>query len=257
MKNLLLLTCLIMLSINSFSQCTATAVATPVLCFGFCDGSATVIATGPSPFTYQWNTSPPQTNQSATGLCAGNYTVLVTDAGGISCTANVTINSPTVLVVNMSSTPASCGGCTDGTATSFVTGGTPAYSYQWDAATGNQITSTATGLIPGVYTLCVADGNGCTTCAPVTVTFATGIDVQASSSISIYPNPTENWITVSLEEGTATSVTIRNSLGQLLLSDKIKTTNQVALDLSSYPTGIYFLQLEVDGQVITKKVVKE
>jgi hypothetical protein len=84
-----------------------------------------------------------------------------------------------------------------------------------------------------------------------------GIDELTSSSISIHPNPTKDWITVSLEEGTATSVTLRNSLGQLLLSDKTPSTNQVELDLSSYPTGIYFLQLEVDGKVITKKIIKE
>jgi len=87
--------------------------------------------------------------------------------------------------------------------------------------------------------------------------FEVGVDELSSSSISIHPNPTSERITVSLEEGIATSVTIRNSLGQLLLSDKTPSTNQVELDLSSYPTGIYFLQIEVDGQVITKKVVKE
>jgi hypothetical protein len=84
-----------------------------------------------------------------------------------------------------------------------------------------------------------------------------GIVELLSTDVNIHPNPTQDWITVSLEEGTATSVSIRNSLGQLLLSDKKPSTNQVELDLSSYPTGIYFLQLEVDGQVITKKVVKE
>jgi hypothetical protein len=82
-------------------------------------------------------------------------------------------------------------------------------------------------------------------------------DQREQQVVNIYPNPTQGWMTVSLEEGTATSVTIRNSLGQLLLSDKTPSTNQVELDLSSYPTGIYFLQLEVDGQVITKKIIKE
>jgi hypothetical protein len=84
-----------------------------------------------------------------------------------------------------------------------------------------------------------------------------GIDELSSSSVSIHPNPTTSQLSISLEKGTATSVTLRNSLGQLLLSDKIKATNHVAIDLSTYPIGIYFLQLEVDGKLITKKVVKE
>jgi hypothetical protein len=57
-------------------------------------------------------------------------------------------------------------------------------------------------------------------------------ELTLNQNINIHPNPTKDWITVSLEEGTATSVTIRNSLGQLLLSDKTLSTNQIELDLS-------------------------
>ncbi|PCJ26368.1 MAG: hypothetical protein COA97_06190 [Flavobacteriales bacterium] len=84
-----------------------------------------------------------------------------------------------------------------------------------------------------------------------------GIEELPTTSISIYPNPTTGQLSISFEEGTARAISISNSLGQLLLSDKIKATNQVSLDLSTYPTGIYFLQLEVDGQMIIKKIVKE
>ncbi|MBL4593367.1 MAG: T9SS type A sorting domain-containing protein [Flavobacteriales bacterium] len=83
------------------------------------------------------------------------------------------------------------------------------------------------------------------------------IDENDASKLSIGPNPTIDKLFISLEEGAATSVTIRNSLGQLILSDKVKAMNQLELDLSLYPTGIYYLQLEVDGQVITKKIVKK
>ncbi len=90
----------------------------------------------------------------------------------------------------------------------------------------------------------------------VSVTSTIGIDEPSSSSISIYPNPISGMLSITLEEGNIASVTIRNSFGQLLLT-KAPPTNQLVLDLSSYPTGIYFLQLEVDGKVITKKVVKD
>lgn len=93
-------------------------------------------------------------------------------------------------------------------------------------------------------------GNPCST-------FGVGIDKLTSANINLHPNPTYGQLSISLEKGTATSVTLRNSLGQLLLSDKVKATNQIAIDLSTYPIGIYFLQLEVDGKLITKKVVKE
>jgi Secretion system C-terminal sorting domain len=87
--------------------------------------------------------------------------------------------------------------------------------------------------------------------------FGVGIDELTSSTISIHPNPTTGQLTIALAKGSATAVTLRNSLGQLLLSDKSLTGNQLTLDISAYSTGIYFLQLEVDGKLITKKVVKE
>ncbi|PCJ01080.1 MAG: hypothetical protein COB15_01205 [Flavobacteriales bacterium] len=59
-----------------------------------------------------------------------------------------------------------------------------------------------------------------------------------------------------LEEANTTSVTIRNCLGQLLLSDKHESTNQLELDLSNYSYGVYSLQLKVDRQVVTKKIIK-
>lgn len=73
----------------------------------------------------------------------------------------------------------------------------------------------------------------------------------------VFPNPTTGQLTISLEDGTATSVTIRNSLGQVLLSEKHASSNEVVLDISSYPSGLYFLQAEVNGNIITKKIIKQ
>ena len=38
---------------------------------------------------------------------------------------------------------------------------TPDYTYQWDAAAGNQTDSTAINLAAGMYTVSITDGNGC------------------------------------------------------------------------------------------------
>ncbi|HHZ65995.1 MAG TPA: T9SS type A sorting domain-containing protein [Flavobacteriales bacterium] len=48
--------------------------------FSICDGTATASVTGgTAPYTYSWNTSPTQTNATATGLCPGTYTATVID----------------------------------------------------------------------------------------------------------------------------------------------------------------------------------
>tara|TARA_B100001287_G_scaffold24073_1_gene17555 strand:+ start:2879 stop:6274 length:3396 start_codon:yes stop_codon:yes gene_type:complete len=59
----------------------ASVSSSPVTCAGS-DGTATVNASGGYPgYTYTWNTTPPQTTATATGLDPGIYEVSVDDAG--------------------------------------------------------------------------------------------------------------------------------------------------------------------------------
>ena len=59
-----------------------------------------------------------------------------------------------------STTPVSCFGGSNGTATVSTTGGTGSYSYMWSS--GNNLTSTAnSGMCPGNQTVTVTDANGC------------------------------------------------------------------------------------------------
>lgn len=62
-------------------------------------GSATAnVFGGTPPFTYLWNTTPAQTNLTATGLAAGNYRVTVTGSDGCTRTGTGTV-SPTCFTV--------------------------------------------------------------------------------------------------------------------------------------------------------------
>ena len=75
----------------------ATASTTPVSCAGS-DGTATATAiNGFPPYTYSWNTNPPQTTPTISGLTPGTYTVTVDDAG--TCTPPV-IQTVTVALSN-------------------------------------------------------------------------------------------------------------------------------------------------------------
>ena len=84
----------------------------------------------------------------------------------------------------------------------------------------------------------------------------TNIDELMSSSLSLYPNPTTGQLSISLEEAKTGVLRVLNSLGQVVLEDDFKGVTELILSLDG-PSGLYFIQLEVDGQVITKKVVKE
>jgi len=69
--------------------------------------------------------------------------------------------------------------------------------------------------------------------------------------IAVYPNPTKNHIDFSIH----TNVQIFNATAQLIAEKK----NVNTLDLSTQPTGIYFITLtNNNGQVIQRsKIVKE
>ncbi|MCX7729286.1 MAG: choice-of-anchor L domain-containing protein, partial [Bacteroidia bacterium] len=80
---------------------TATASTTLSTCGSSCTGAASVTATGGSgSYTYTWLPTGGTSNY-ASGLCPGNYTVIVANAGGGSCTQTTSI----VLNINGPSVP--------------------------------------------------------------------------------------------------------------------------------------------------------
>jgi hypothetical protein len=159
------------------SSPVVNAVPSHVLCFGGNTGSAGSIVTGGiAPFSYQWNTNPPQITSTAGGLSAGSYQVIISDSIGCKDTASVTINQPASLpVANAGNDQTVC----EGTVTSIggippASGGTLPYSYTWSPSTGLNDTSdgnpqlTASANI--TYTLLLSDANSCSSSDSLTLT---------------------------------------------------------------------------------------
>ena len=77
------------------AEITTTSSSTPS---AGSDGSATVSAAGgTAPFTFSWNTSPMQTEATATGLAPGDYECMVTDASGCEVLVSVTVAQTTAV----------------------------------------------------------------------------------------------------------------------------------------------------------------
>jgi photosystem II stability/assembly factor-like uncharacterized protein len=144
---------------------SASVTITNASC-GSANGSAVVAASGgTAPYTYQWNTSPVQSTQTATGLAAGGYIVTVTDKNGCSKSAMAPIvNLGAANAVLDSVVPADCA---SGKGSIYITvsGGSPPYTYLWFDGLGNFISSAQdlVGVPSGNYALTIAsNGNPCT-----------------------------------------------------------------------------------------------
>ena len=218
---------------------TSTTNAT---CAGACTGSATASASGQSPFTYSWSTSPVQTGGNATGLCAGNYSVLVTDNQGCTSTSSVTVTEPLPLQLSAVITNSTCIGCFDGEIDVTVAGGTPGFQYLWSIG---EITEDLSILLAGSYSICVVDQNGCSLCDTYTVLDpGTGINTITSSGVSIYPNPFSNSTTIKLDlkGDEKTKLKMYSSIGQCVFETEFYG-NEHILNAGNISDGIYFLQL--------------
>lgn len=143
------------------STLTDTVTATNVSCFNGTNGTATANVTGGTPpYNFSWLPGA-LTTATITGLTAGTYTSIITDANGCNATDTIPVSQPALAITDtITATNVSCFNGTNGTATANVTGGTPPYYFSW--LPGALTTATITGLTAGSYISIVTDTNGCT-----------------------------------------------------------------------------------------------
>ena len=167
-------------------QITIAIAAIDVTCNSACNGQTIVIpAGGTSTYSYNWSSG--CVAASCSSLCIGTYTVTVTDAWGCNATASTTVSEPSLLTAaSPVTTPASCNGVCDGTATAAGSGGTigAGYTYSWNTVPV-QNTATASSLCAGTYTCTITDSNACTTTTTATITEPTLVVIEPIAASTI------------------------------------------------------------------------
>lgn len=146
---------------------------------GLSNGSINLtIINGTAPYTYDWNVNALDGTEDPTGLAAGTYSVTITDAA--SCVAGATFElissaGPTASITSVNTT---CG-LSNGSINLTVTGGTPAYTYDWNvnALDGTEDPS---ALAAGTYTVTVSDVNTCTATASAIIAPSTGFTASTT-----------------------------------------------------------------------------
>ncbi len=226
-----------------------TVTLTHLQCFGDSSGSVDLtVSGGISAYTYLWSNN--ATTQDVSGLDAGSYNVLITDANGCKDTAFAILTQPTALAYSVTSSPASCSTCADGGASATVSGGTSPYTYAWTPS--GKTTQSVTGLLPGQYTVCITDSSGCSACDTVSIGTNSGIAEYNSPAISIFPNPSSGMFKVQGLKANA-NLFIYNCIGEMVYSVAIPRKDEL-INASSLPFGIYFLKIETEDKIYTKKL---
>lgn len=73
-------------------------------------------------------------------------------------------------------------------------------------------------------------------------------------NLNVYPNPASNEVNISTEN--ADQLSIYNSVGQVVFTNNSLIKNEIIkVDISNYPQGIYFVQIQKEGELKTKKLV--
>jgi hypothetical protein len=220
------------------------------LCIGDSGQIEIEIQNGQVPYMISWNIAGDSTILVAP---AGTYTATITDAGGCTTSISSTLNDPTPILANSSSTNSTCSTCPDGIASVSPTGGTPPYSYLWsDGNTTNSITNT----LPGTYNVTITDANGCEMSASVTINFSTlGIDELLQFGVTVYPNPMTDFIKIESTKDAIESAQLIDNSGRLVMERTING-KVGTMETTQLAKGNYQLILKTGDQTFKVQVVK-
>lgn len=125
---------------------------------------------GIAPFTFQWNTQPPEFTDTIRNLSPGFYKCIVTDASGCADSTIATVFNGTT-TISQSVVHPICMQPNNGRASLIVNGSNPPFTYSWNT-NPIQTTATATGLSQGIYLFTVRDVSGCVFTGASTLVFS-------------------------------------------------------------------------------------
>jgi len=228
----------------------AASITNTTICRG---SSVTVAVTGAS--VYTWLPSGSGSSSVLSPTATTIYSITGSNGSCNSSPRTVTVNVTPSPTVNVTASPTLI--CTGQTATLTASGAT---NYAWLPGTQTTSVIAVTPTITTTYTV-----NGTTAVCSnskiitLTVSACTGIDhITSDNNLFIYPNPSKGLFTISNTIDTdKLEVTIVNTLGQTVMMEAAKNTNQLSFDLSKMSKGIYYAKVTTDAGTKLFKLILE
>ncbi|MBI3260266.1 MAG: PKD domain-containing protein [Ignavibacteriae bacterium] len=135
-----------------------------------------------------------------------------------------------------------------------------AATYQWrkdSVIIPNETKQFLLTTIPGRYTVTVTTSNPCPSTSSEYIIKSTGVlEVDESSDIRIYPNPTDGNVDIQLPF-TGAKCRITNVLG-MVINEQIIYGKDAKVSLLNYPAGMYYIEFTTDdNQHFVKVITKD
>ena len=225
----------------------ATSPTKPVVtAFGnttFCQGGSVSLSVAPEAnTTYTWSNN--GTGNTVLATTSGYYVVTATKGGcsSVSNPVTVTVNPiPVTPVINVSGSSTVCQG---GSSVLSVVPATNT-TYLWS----NSITGVSNTVTTSGNYLVTATSSGCSaTSSVVTLSFinCAGIEETTTSSFKVFPNPSNDIITISFSDAMSNNGTINfvSADGKLVEKREYTNSSVQTFDVKSLNPGVYFFQIE-------------
>ncbi len=248
------------------SALLASTTATNATCSGINNGQARVVPSGGvTPYSYSWNTNPPQYSATATGLSSPtNYVVSVIDFNGCLISKPVTIYpAPVELAMYVTPSTTICPGSSVNVS---ITGFSGTGTYTWSTGSNTtSITATPTATLT-VYSVTATATSSCIARGSVSVITSTNaaencpvsVKEEALVSYNLYPNPNTGEFTIAFNHvQNGATVEVMDALGKLVLSQNVNGM-ETTVNTTALRNGIYFVTVRDEKTILVRtKVIKQ
>ncbi|MBK6902238.1 MAG: T9SS type A sorting domain-containing protein [Saprospirales bacterium] len=258
---------------GNFAECAFTVTVVNTLeanatatgsCPGLSQGSAAISVAGGTPgYTYLWSNG--GETESITGLPAGAYDVVVKDATGCEFTAQVEVEEfPGVDFVVEEVVDEQNGGQNGAIKVSSLSGTAP-FTYEWQDELGDVVSNEEDleNVPAGAYKLFATDANGCTFVSDwIAVQNITGTNEPSwAAGVWVYPNPAKERVNVRIKIEEAATVQLEvfdlKGVSMAKITTDILEQHEREITTGHWASGVYFLRIVVDGDVLMRKLVIE
>jgi len=260
----------VIVTVNSLPSATITPAGATTFCSG---GSVVLNAVVAANRAYQWkkgvNLIAGATLPSYTASTGGNYRVIVTNTvtGCSKTTASatvITVNAlPAATITPQGPTTFCAGGSVVLTANSGI-----GLTYKWkkgNAIIGSATMQNYTATTAGTYKVIVTNSNACSKTSAGTVVTVNCREQNLYSErngLEVFPNPTNGSITLKFtsDENQSCELTVADLTGRKIRYEKINISqgiNELSFDMSDFSSGVYFIQMKMNGSEFFGKVVKQ